>query len=56
MTDERGFKDSQVWTAGERYLLYSYTFGSQMAGKFGIIPVDVRVSSAICVKKQVTTS
>ncbi|VUT27827.1 MAG: hypothetical protein SYNGOMJ08_00378 [Candidatus Syntrophoarchaeum sp. GoM_oil] len=56
MTDERGFTDNQVWTATERYLLYSYTFGSQMSGKFGIVPTDQRVSSAICIKKQVTTS
>ena len=56
VTNMRPFENGQVWKAAERYLLYSYTFGAQMAGRFGIVPTDLRVSSAICIKKEVTTS
>lgn len=55
-TDRRAYANSQVWTSGVWYDIWSLTVGAQLAYRFGHMPYDARVDSALNLQKDVTTS
>jgi hypothetical protein len=55
-TDKRAYANSQPWTAGTWYDIWSMTIGAQLAIKVGVGLQDVRVDGALNLQKDVTTS
>lgn len=55
-TDKRPYANSQPWTAGVWYDIWSLTIGAQLQYRVGHNLQDVRVDSAINIQKDVTTS
>lgn len=55
-TDRRAYTNSQVWTAGVWYDIFSLTLGAQLEMKVGHAIQDVRVDSALNLQKDSTTS
>jgi hypothetical protein len=55
-TDKRAYLNSQPWTAGTWYDIWSLTIGAQLQIKVGIGLQDVRVDGALNLQKDVTTS
>ena len=55
-TDRRPYGNSQAWTAGVWYDIFSLTLGAQLQMKVGHNIQDSRVDSALNLQKDVTTS
>lgn len=55
-TDRRPYANSQIWTAGVWYDIFSLTLGAQLQMKVGHNIQDNRVDSALNLQKDVTTS
>lgn len=55
-TDRRPYANSQAWTAGVWYDIFSLTLGAQLQMKVGHNIQDNRVDSALNLQKDVTTS
>lgn len=55
-TDKRAYANSQPWTSGVWYDVWSLTVGAQLEIKVGHNLQDVRVDSALNLQKDVTTS
>lgn len=54
--DRRPYANSQAWTAGVWYDIFSLTLGAQLEMKVGHTVQDSRVDSALYLQKDVTTS
>lgn len=55
-TDKRAYANSQPWTSGTWYDIWSLTMGAQLEMKIGQGLQDVRVDGALNLQKDVTTS
>lgn len=55
-TDRRPYANSQAWTSGVWYDIYSLTLGAQLQMKIGHKIQDARVDGALNLQKDVTTS
>jgi len=55
-TDRRAYANSQVWTAGVWYDIWSLTLGAQLQMKIGHTVLDVRTDSKCYIQKDSTTS
>lgn len=55
-TDKRAYANSQVWTAGIWYDIWSLTLGAQLQLKVGMDIQDNRVDSKLNLQKDSTTS
>lgn len=55
-TDRRPYANSQAWTSGVWYDIFSLTLGAQLQMKVGHNIQDNRVDSALNLQKDVTTS
>lgn len=56
LTDRRPYANSQVWTAGFWYDVFSLTLGAQLQMKIGHNVQDVQTDSALNLQKDVVTS
>mgnify|MGYP000903959834 CR=1 FL=1 len=55
-TDRRPYANSQIWTSGVWYDIFSLTLGAQLQMKIGHRIQDARVDGALNIQKDVTTS